>query len=58
MSVKEFFAYGSIKLAVTEFLKVRADFNVLDRKFKKSFRAHINKHSSLQQASANHPLNN
>jgi len=58
MSVKEFFAFGSIKQTVVEFLKVRADFNLLDRKFKKSFRAHINKHSSLQQASASHPLNN
>lgn len=53
MSVKEFFAFASIKQTVLEFLKVRADFNTLDRKFKKPFRAHINKHSSLQQNNNN-----
>ena len=47
MSVKEFFAYPSIKLSVMEFLKVRANFSHLDRKFKKPFRAHINKHMGM-----------
>jgi len=47
MSVKEFFAFASIKPAVVEFLKIRADFQALDSKFKKPFRAHINKHSQL-----------
>ena len=49
MSVKEFFAFPSIKQSVIEFLKVRADFSALDRKFKKPFRAHINKHSTNTQ---------
>ena len=44
MSVKEFFAFPSIKLTVIEFLKTKADFSILDAKFKKPFRAHINKH--------------
>ena len=46
MSVKEFFAFSSIKPTVLEFLKTKADFEALDAKFKKPFRAHINKHSA------------
>ena len=48
MSVKEFFAFPSIKIAVIEFLKNRSDFDSLDDKFKKPFRAHINKHQAQQ----------
>ena len=48
MSVKEFFAFSSIKPTVLEFLRSRADFPALERKFKKPFRAYINKHSSVQ----------
>ena len=48
MSVKEFFAYPSIKLTVIEFLKNRSDFNSLPEKLKKPFRAHINKHQASQ----------
>jgi len=44
MSVKEFFAFGSLKLTVIEYLKNKADFDTLHDKFKKPFRAHINKH--------------
>ena len=44
MSVKEFFAFPSIKSYVIEYLKVKADYDVLSFKFKKAFRAHINKH--------------
>ena len=49
MSVKEFFAFSSIKPTVLEFLRSRADFDSLENKFKKPFRAYINKHSSVQQ---------
>lgn len=45
MSVKEFFAFANIKIAAVEFLKMKADFDVLPSKHKKPFRAHINKHS-------------
>jgi hypothetical protein len=44
MSVKEFFAFANIKIAVVEFLKQKADFDALAPKHKKPFRAHINKH--------------
>ena len=45
MTVKEFFAYANIKIAVIEFLKQKADFEKLSAKHKKPFRAYINKHS-------------
>ena len=51
MSVKEFFAFPSIKLTVIEFLKNRSDFDSLPDKFKKPFRAHVNKHQAQQSAS-------
>jgi len=44
MSVKEFFAFANIKLAVIEFLKSKADFENLHEKYKKPFRALLNKH--------------
>lgn len=44
MSVKEFFAFSNTKQTVLEFLKIKADFETLSDKFKKPFRAHINKH--------------
>ena len=44
MSVKDFFAFASIKLLVVEFLKAKTDFTLLHHRFKKPFRAHINKH--------------
>ena len=44
MSSKEFFSFSSLKPTVLEFLKNRADFSILDAKFKKPFRAYINKH--------------
>jgi hypothetical protein len=44
MSVKEFFAFANIKIAVVEYLKSKADFDILASKHKKPFRAHINKH--------------
>lgn len=44
MSVKEFFAFGSLKATVIEYLKNKADYENLQDKFKKPFRAHINKH--------------
>lgn len=46
MSVKEFFAFANIKIAVVEYLKTKADFDLLSSKHKKPFRAHINKHAS------------
>jgi hypothetical protein len=46
MSVKEFFAFANIKIAVVEYLKMKADYETLPSKHKKPFRAHINKHSS------------
>ena len=48
MSVKEFFAFSNIKQTVLEFLKIKADFENLSDKFKKPFRAHINKHQGSQ----------
>jgi Shelterin complex subunit, TPP1/ACD len=53
MSVKEFFAFANIKIAVVEYLKMKADYETLPSKHKKPFRAHINKHSS--QIGANLP---
>jgi hypothetical protein len=47
MSVKEFFAFASIKIAAVEFIKLKGDFSQLQTKYKKPFRAHINKHHSL-----------
>jgi len=44
MSSKEFFSFSSLRPIVIEFLKTRADFSSLDAKFKKPFRAYINKH--------------
>ena len=44
MSVKEFFAFGSLKATVIEYLKNKAEYENLQDKFKKPFRAHINKH--------------
>ena len=44
MSVKEFFCFSSLKPTVLEFLKMRADFDSLDAKFKKPFRAYINRY--------------
>ncbi len=49
MSVKEFFAFANIKIAVVEYLKSKADFDSLASKHKKPFRAHINKHSNVGQ---------
>lgn len=46
MSVKEFFAYSNIKQAVVEFLKNKGNFESLQARHKKPFRAHINKHNS------------
>ena len=57
MSVKEFFAFSSIKPTVLEFLRMRADFEALERKFKKPFRAYINKHASVQQGQRSAPAN-
>ena len=57
MSVKEFFAFSSIKPTVLEFLRSRADFDSLENKFKKPFRAYINKHSSVQQGLRSAPAN-
>ena len=48
MSVKEFFAFANIKIAVVEFLKQKADFEGLASRHKKPFRAHINKHSNSE----------
>ena len=48
MSVKEFFAFANIKQTVIEYLKNKADFENLPEKFKKPFRAHINKHLGPQ----------
>lgn len=45
MSVKEFFAYAVIKQTVIEFLKNKGDFEHLNARHKKPFRAHINKFS-------------
>jgi hypothetical protein len=53
MSVKEFFAYANIKQTVVEFLKNKGDFESLQPKHKKPFRAHINKHLNTTQASTN-----
>jgi hypothetical protein len=50
MSVKEFFAFANIKIAVVEFLKQKADFEGLAPRHKKPFRAHINKHSSSESS--------
>ena len=62
MSVKEFFAYANIKQTVVEFLKNKGDFESLQPKHKKPFRAHINKHHSstatLQAANLNSNLDN
>jgi hypothetical protein len=44
MSVKEFFAFANIKQSVVEFLKNKGDFDQLPAKYKKPFRALINKH--------------
>ena len=44
MSVKEFFAFANIKQSVIEYLKTKADFENLHEKYKKPFRAHINKY--------------
>ena len=44
MSVKEFFAFANIKQSVIEYLKNKSDYESLSDKFKKPFRAHINKH--------------
>ena len=57
MSVKEFFAFSSIKPTVLEFLKHRADFSGLEARFKKPFRAYINRHSSVQQGQRSAPQN-
>ena len=58
MSVKEFFAFANIKQTVIEFLKNRADFESLQEKNKKPFRAHINKHLGAlahQHTGSNYP---
>ena len=58
MSVKEFFAFANIKQTVIEYLKNKADFENLHEKYKKPFRAHINKHQgSLLGQTANAPEN-
>lgn len=44
MSVKEFFAFANIKQTVIEYLKNKSDYETLSDKYKKPFRAHINKH--------------
>ena len=44
MSVKEFFAFPSLKQTVIEYLKNKADYVSLENRFKKPFRAHLNKH--------------
>jgi len=46
MSVKEFFAFPVLKQTVIEFLKNKGDFESLGQKYKKHFRAHIQKDSS------------
>src|SRR5690349_16672505 len=43
MSVKEFFAFGVLKQKVIDFLKVKADYDLMPIKHKRAFRAHINK---------------
>ena len=43
MSVKEFFAFSVLKQTVIEFLKNKGDFSNLGDKYKKHFRAHIQK---------------
>jgi hypothetical protein len=47
MSVKDFFGFATIKLAAIEFLKVKADFDLLSGKHKKPFRGFLSKHHSL-----------
>lgn len=49
MSVSAFFAYPTIKQAVIEFLKCRSDINLLHSRYKKPFRAHINRHTSHRE---------
>lgn len=51
MSVKEFFAFANIKQTVIEFLKHKGDFECLPEKYKKPFRAHINRHQGAGLAS-------
>ena len=50
MSVKEFFALPNLRQTVLEYLKTKADFEILSDRFKKPFRAHINKHQGQQGA--------
>ena len=58
MSVKEFFAFANIKQTVIEFLKAKADFENLHEKYKKPFRAHINKHQGALLGQATSALEN
>ena len=41
MSVKEFFAFSVLKQKVIDFLKVKADYELMPMKHKRPFRAHI-----------------
>ena len=50
MSVKEFFAFANIKQSVVEFLKTKSDFEALNQRYKRPFRAHINKHVTNQDS--------
>ena len=50
MSVKEFFAIPSLKQTVIEYLKNRADYESLSDRFKKPFRAHLNKHKETNSS--------
>ena len=56
MSFKEFFAFSNLKQSVIEFLKSHGDFDHLHDRFKKPFRANLNKfaaNSSQTQQSKN-----
>lgn len=51
MSFKEFFAFSNLKQSMIEFLKIHGDFDQLHDRFKKPFRANLNKFAANSQNS-------